>query len=147
MARKYQFPSTLSLSVEQSKYERWLQWRAVAHVKRDRLRGNRSATVAEYKAAIHSAVVRSNGSDPYTGEKLDWSLIGSYRNELATQGGRDYKARFALLPSVDHVSDGLGPADFQICSWRANDAKSDLSYAEFVTLCRKVVERANEGPG
>jgi hypothetical protein len=147
MARKYQFPPTLGSTVDQSKYERWLHWRAVAHVKRDRRKGNRAATVREYKAAIHSAVVRSDGQDPYTQERLDWSLIGTYTNEEARRGSRKYKARFALLPSVDHVRDGLGPANFMICSWRANDAKSDLSYADFVALCRKVVETADHRRG
>jgi hypothetical protein len=143
MARRYQFPQRLDASVKQSKYDRWLHWRAVAHVKRDRRKGNRTATVQSYKEAIHSAVVGSDGRDPYSGEKLDWSLIGTYTNEGAKHGGREYKARFALLPSVDHVRDGLGPADFMICSWRANDAKSDLSYADFVALCRKVVQKAD----
>ena len=144
MARKYQFPSSLSSKVEQSKYERWLHWRAVAHVKRDRLRGNQTATVERYKLAIHKAVLESDGQDPYTGESLDWSLIGTYRNEEAELEGRRYKARFALLPSVDHTGDGLGPADFVICGWRTNDAKSDLSFAEFVALCRKVVGKEDQ---
>jgi hypothetical protein len=30
-----------------------------------------------------------------------------------------------------------------ICSWRTNDAKSDLTRDEFVELCRKVIARAN----
>jgi hypothetical protein len=60
------------------------------------------------------------------------------------RGGREYKARFALLPSVDHVADGTGPADFRMCAWRTNDAKSDLSYQEFLDLCRKVVTAANK---
>jgi hypothetical protein len=141
--RRYQFPASLAVGIDQRKYERWLHWRAVAHVKRDRLRGNREANVAEYKQAIHSAVIASDGLDPYTGETLDWSLIGTYDNVAAERGGQVYKARFALMPSVDHVTDGLGPANFKICSWRSNDSKSDLSYRDFVELCRKVVEKAD----
>ena len=41
---------------------------------------------------------------------------------------------------MDHVGDGLGDADFKICAWRTNDAKNDLTYSEFVALCRRVVE-------
>jgi len=48
-----------------------------------------------------------------------------------------------MLPSVDHIGDGKGPADFKICAWRTNDAKNDLSYDEFLELCRKVIAAAN----
>jgi hypothetical protein len=44
------------------------------------------------------------------------------------------------LPTVDHVNDGLGPADFRICAWRTNDAKNDQSLDEFVALCRRVID-------
>jgi hypothetical protein len=53
-----------------------------------------------------------------------------------TQWG-SHKARFATLPTVDHVGDGLGPADFEICGWRTNDGKCDLSRADFVDLCHR----------
>ena len=46
------------------------------------------------------------------------------------------------MPTVDHVGDGLGEAEFKICAWRTNDAKSDLSYPEFIELCCKVAEHA-----
>src|SRR5467141_3173963 len=52
---------------------------------------------------------------------------------------RIYKARFALLPTVDHLGDGKGPADFKICGWRTNDAKGDLLLEDFVALCSRVV--------
>ncbi|HLJ88537.1 MAG TPA: hypothetical protein VKZ53_17080 [Candidatus Angelobacter sp.] len=89
--------------------------------------------------AIHRAVQCCGGHDCYTGEQLDWSLLCKYSNEESRAQGRHYKAKFALLPSVDHVGDGLGEADFKICAWRTNDAKNDLSYNDFVTLCRNVV--------
>lgn len=90
--------------------------------------------------AIHNAVCASGGRDAYTGEELDWKLLSTYDNEASRDGGRKYKATFALLPTVDHVADGLGPADFKICGWRTNDAKHDLSLEEFLTLCQKVVD-------
>ena len=49
-----------------------------------------------------------------------------------------------MLPSVDHVGDGKGAANFKICAWRTNDAKNDLSYEEFLELCRKVIAAANK---
>ena len=120
-------------------YVRWLQRKAMAHVKRDRKRGNESASVSEYKRAIHKAVCASQGKDDYTNEELDWSLISKYDNDESKQGRRSYKARFALLPTVDHVGDGTGRADFKICAWRTNDAKGDLALDEFVALCARVL--------
>ena len=137
--RKYERPHFLPTSVTQANYEKWLRGRATAHVRRDKKRGNVTATIEAYKSAIHDAVVRSEGRDHYTDESLDWSLLGSYSNEESTANGRHYKAGLALLPSIDHVGDGLGEADFKICAWRTNDAKHDLTHDDFVALCRRVV--------
>jgi hypothetical protein len=139
--RKYQLPDFLSaIPLTQAGYQRWLRGRAVAHVKRDKKRGNTTATIETYKIAIHEAVIRSVGLDHYTGEPLSWSLVGQYSNVESKAEGRHYKASLALLPSVDHDGDGLGEANFKICAWRTNDAKHDLTHREFVDLCRRVVE-------
>jgi hypothetical protein len=92
-----------------------------------------------YKQAIHRAVDRSGGQDFYTGFPLRWDQISKYNNKDAKERRREYKKEFGDLPTVDHVADGLGPADFEICSWRVNDAKNDLSLAEFLELCRVVL--------
>lgn len=141
--KKYHLPEFLRGVVTQLQYEKWLYRKAMAHVRRDRKRGNTSATNAEYKVAIHKAIQECKGVDVYTGEELDWTLLSKYDNEESKNGGREYKKRFALLPSVDHVGDGTGPAVFRICAWRTNDAKNDLSYDEFVKLCQKVINAAN----
>lgn len=142
--RKYQLPEFLAQTVDQKTYECWLYRKAITHVRRDRRRGNKTATNEKYKIAIHSAVCESSGKDAYTKEKLDWLLLSKYDNEQSKKHGRQYKKQFALLPSVDHVGDGKGPADFKICAWRTNDAKNDLSYEEFLDLCRKVIVAANK---
>jgi len=116
----------------------------MSHVRRDRERGNEEATTEEYKIAIHQAVKESRGKDAYTDEDLEWHLLSKYDNKESKKQGRQYKKLFALLPSVDHVGDGKGKAEFKICSWRTNDAKNDLSYEEFVGLCKKVLETANK---
>ncbi|MEX2141650.1 MAG: hypothetical protein WD894_20460 [Pirellulales bacterium] len=51
--------------------------------------------------------------------------------------------RFQMPRTVDHVADGLGPADFVICSWRVNDAKNDLDRAEFLEVCRAVLAHSD----
>lgn len=140
MLKRYQLPSFLLGQVTQEVYERWLRRKAQAHVKRDRRRGNDIAIGEVYRIAIHTAILESNGRDAYTGEELDWSLISKYDNDESQKNGRHYKHGFALLPTVDHVGDGLGPADFKICSWRTNDAKNDLETSEFLALCQTVLE-------
>jgi hypothetical protein len=135
--RKYQVP--IALGILQLKYERWLSRKAVAHVRRDKRRGNVSAVTEAYKIAIHKAVLASNGEDFYTGECLDWTLISKYDNASSMAGRRKYKSSFALLPTVDHLGDGTGSPEFVICGWRTNDAKNDLNYEQFLELCDKVV--------
>lgn len=137
--RLFELPSFLENVVTHNAYVRWLQRKAAAHIRRDRKRGNRSSSLSEYKRAIHEAVCISEGKDSYTGEQLDWHLISTYSNNESKQGRREYKARFALLPTIDHVGDGTGKADFKICSWRTNDAKGDLPLDEFVALCERVL--------
>lgn len=132
-------PGFLDGLVSREAYVRWLQRKAAAHVKRDKKRGNLHATISDYKRAIHLAVCRSDGKDAYTGEPLHWGLISKYNNDESKQGRRGYKAKFALLPTVDHLGDGTGPADFAICGWRTNDAKGDLTLEEFLALCQRVV--------
>lgn len=139
MPRKHTLPPFLAGKVTAEAYERWLNRKALAHVKRDRLRG-RPCTRTAYKEAIHAAVLGSDGNDHYTGEPLDWSLISTYTNEDSQAGRHAYKLGFALLPTVDHLSASATEASFKICAWRTNDAKHDLSVPDFVALCRRVLE-------
>jgi hypothetical protein len=138
--RKYGLPEFLSGVVTQAHYQRWLHRKAMAHVKRDRNRGIENATNEEYKLAIHRAVGESQGKDAYTDEPLDWTLLSTYDNDESKTQKTAYKKRFALLPSVDHFGNPGSQIEFKICAWRTNDAKSDLSYQEFVELCKKVLE-------
>ena len=140
MSRKYQRPAFLESIVDQKTYDKWLQRKSQTHYRRDKKRGNTTATGAVYKMAIHQAVISCQGRDAYTREKLDWHLLSTYSNKESQSRGRLYKKEYALLPSVDHVGDGLGEADFKICSWRTNDSKSDMTMEEFISLCRKIIE-------
>lgn len=136
---QYQFPLCLTGQCEPSVYGRWLGRKAVAHRKRDRKRGNAAATIEAYKIAIHTAVELSGGRDAYTGRALRWDLISTYDNEQSKAGKRAYKQSFGDWPSVDHVGDGLGAPHFQICVWRTNDAKNDLSYEDVIALRRHII--------
>lgn len=138
--RKFERPKFLRGVLSREAYERWLHRKASAHVRRDRKRGNGICTGSGYRAAIHKAVVNSKGRDAYTRERLDWGLVSKYDNKASKSGGRAYKHAFALLPTVDHIGDGLDSGDFVICSWRTNDAKNDLPLREFLEVCKRVLE-------
>jgi hypothetical protein len=140
MPKKYELPTFLIDIVTQDVYERWLRRKAQAHVRRDRQRGNATATGEANRTAIHAAVLESGGRDFYTGEELKWSLISQYDNDASKKDKRRYKCGFALLPTIDHVGDGMGLADFKICNWRTNDAKNDLDLHAFLILCQAVLE-------
>ncbi len=142
MPRKHSMPPFLEDVIKPEAYERWLERKAAAHVKRDRKRAQSDVTPSLYKEAIHAAVTLSEGHDAYTGELLDWKLISTYNNEDSRAGKHSYKSSFALLPTVDHISAGATEASFRICSWRTNDAKSDLSFEGFIELCQKVLTHA-----
>ena len=140
---KYQLPPFLEGKVDRKVYVRWLGAKAQAHVFRDRKRWNRWIGTSEYKRAIHSAVLRSQGRDYYTNKRLDWSLLSKYDNTKSRAGGSAYKKKFALLPTVDHVAPEERNSNFEICSWRTNDCKNDLSLAELKAFCRKVLAKSS----
>jgi hypothetical protein len=139
--QRYELPDFLVGRVTKENYVRWLHLKAMAHVKRDRLRRSEAITNTGYKRQIHAAVYASAGLDWYTGEPLDWEKISTYNNEASKAGRSIYKAAFALLPTVDHVIRVDGAYDFVICGWRTNDAKNDLSLNEFLKLCRLIIAR------
>jgi len=66
MPKKHTMPPFLEGTITADAYERWLLRKARAHVKRDRGRGHK-CTGAQYREAIHAAVILSEGKDAYTG--------------------------------------------------------------------------------
>jgi hypothetical protein len=139
MLKKYPLPPFLTGIITQEAYVRWLSRRSIAHIRRDKKRGNTTAINEAYKKAIHLASVNSMGLDEYTGETLHWHLVSKYNNNESNKHRRKYKSLFSFLPTVDHVDDGLGEPNFKICGWRTNDAKADLTHAELVEFCRRVL--------
>jgi hypothetical protein len=138
-ACRYEVPECIKDQCSQAKYSKWLRAKASAHVRRDRKRFERSCIVAEYKRAIHEAVTKGGDLDHYSGEKLDWTLVSTFNNAAAVEGRVKYKKTFALLPTLDHTEDENGQPKFVICSWRVNDMKSDMSKAEFIEVCERVL--------
>src|SRR5688500_11867567 len=106
----YKLPKFLNGVCAPKAYRHWLARKAKSHVRRDQNRGNHTASIEEYKQAIHRAVGRGGDRDAYTGHQLRWDLISQYNNDEAKKRGRGYKKEFGDLPTVDHVADGLGAA-------------------------------------
>jgi len=136
--KKYTFPKCLTGLCEPEIFERWLERKTLAHVKRDRRKGLVSKRES-YKSAIYNAVIESNGLDAYTGKAMRWDLISKWDNDASKQGGREYKKKFGDLPTLDHVYDNSRKSIFKICSWRVNDCKNDLSLKELLSLCNDVL--------
>ena len=140
MSEKSHYPVPADLGIEHDKYIRWLRHKARTHLIRDRKRFHGlDLTGEKYRIDIHNAVCDHGTHDFYTGEALDWSLVSTYDNDESKAGKTAYKLGFALLPTVDHVFEPDGSWRFVICAWRTNDAKNDMSHAEFVALCQRVV--------
>lgn len=140
MAIKYEQPPFLGNTVvTRQAYVRWLHRKARTHARRDSKRWGCTIRVSCYKEAIHQAVLESKGRDFYTHEELDWSLISKYDNRESQSEGAKYKKGLALLPTVDHMNPESREADFRICGWRTNDCKNDLTVAELLTFCKKLL--------
>jgi hypothetical protein len=118
-------------------YPSWVQRKAVTLCKRDQKRGG-TGNVQHYRLAIHDAVLASDGRDHWTGEALDWHLIGTYDNRDSAAGTSEHKKQFAMVPTIDHLTDEPEP-NFVICAWRTKDAKHDMSPKELLTFCRAVI--------
>ena len=121
-------------------YPGWVQRKAVTHCKRDQKRGG-SGNVQQYRLAIHAAVLASGGRDHWTGEPLDWHLIGTYDSRDPAAGTAEHRKRFAMLPSLGYRTNQPSP-DFVVCAWRTNDAKHDMTPAELLAFCRAVIDHS-----
>jgi len=58
--------------------------------------------------AFHTAVIESEGVDFYTGERLAWEQISTYRNEESKKRGREYIAMPFRVSSETRRSAKLG---------------------------------------
>lgn len=138
---KYELPGQIKLQCDEETYNRWLYRRAASLRKRDEKHSvSNLKTLKEYRDNIHKAVLNADGVDAYTGEHMNWSLIGTYENSRASEEGKAYKKQFAAMPTVDHDYDENGSFQFRICSWRTNDCKNDLSVEELIIFCRKILQ-------
>ena len=139
MEIKYELPRFLEGTLTREDYTDWLDLKAGSHFERDRERFGTQLerSRANYKEDIHDAARSSEGKDFYTGEQLDWSLIGTYNNEEAQRKGGEYRKELALLPTVDHEDPASPDTELRICGMQTNDWKSVLTVGELEDQCKK----------
>ena len=145
MPIKYELPQFLERTkLERDEYARWLHRKARSHSRRDSERWKKKVLPSHYKLAIHEAVLSSEGRDFYTGEQLEWSLIGEYDNDKAEREGIKYRRDLALLPTVDHEDPGAQEPVFRICGMQTNDCKSNLTVAELKGFCERFLKAQDD---
>ena len=106
-------------------------------------KGNRPCvkgqTCAGYKMEIHRTFLANGPLDPYTGDPMDFALIGVLDPGLARKDGRVFMKKFGKMPTIDHIDPDATDLKFEVCSLLVNECKNDLNADEFVGLCNKVV--------
>ena len=129
-------------------YHKWLNTRAKQEYKRD-VKIKRPCAMhgskALYKQAIHDAACAGDGTDPFTGDKLQWDRIDTWAS-AAPKNGVNPEKDFSLLPTVDHIDPDADAIGFEICSWLVNDSKGQLSALEYVDYCGRVVAHVSVVP-
>jgi len=138
---KYHLPEFLQGRITEPMYDKWLNAKANTLRQRD-LKNKRAFAVANskamYKEKIHAAVVANGQYDPYTKDALQWELISTWDAKKAKNGLDNYRDKFLLMPTVDHVDPEGQTLEFEIVSWLINDCKSGLNPTQFVDLCKKI---------
>jgi hypothetical protein len=140
----YFLPPFLEGICTEAVYRKWLHARAHQLYMRDRNQGRPYALAASnalYQHVIHSAACAAGLLDPYTGERMRWDLISTWKSTKGKDFSDAYDKEYYLLPTVDHVDPFGDKLEFEICSWRINACKSGLTPEEFVEVCKKVTER------
>jgi hypothetical protein len=130
-------PPSLAGKITKSAYSLWFGTKVTDLLAMDRLRNRPYAKPGAgdlYEQKLEEALAVNALIDPFTGDSLDWSLVGKWS---APPNGDKEKA-FDLLPTVDHKDPYSPVLEFEICSWLINRCKSCLTPEEFVALCAKI---------
>jgi hypothetical protein len=146
IAPVYYPPPYMKDQITDSWYRRWIARKGKYIIAQDRERKRpcvKGATAQRYKQLIHTEVLERGHYDPFTGESLRWDLVCQWDDTKAKTQDKAFFETFALLPSVDHIDPYAQEIAFEICSWRINRCKNNLTAQEFVALCRKIVVYRN----
>ena len=126
-------------------FSKWLNAKATQLRNRDKKRFRRLNWQIRdknwYKCEIESAFGKcDDGKDYYSGELLNWDLLGRY--------GTDYEYNVEIkrkVPSFNHVFEDNNTGTFHlvICSWLVNDMISDQRIEDVIFLCQKIKTHRN----
>jgi len=147
MPLKYERPSFLIGKISQATYNHWVRSKSKTHFGRDKKRGNTAISNEKYKMAIHLAVSQSSATINTRVKHSIGLWSGNTTTKKLKREAENIKLPLLFLPTIDHCDDGLGSANFKLCSYRTNDAKHDSSYSDFVDLCRRVIAHAELADG
>lgn len=139
---KYPLPAYLKGVQTPYVYSHWVVGKSATVYRRDCRRKRPYAlksSQGEYGDAIHEAMIAGNGIDPFTGDRLRFELIDKY-DPVKARGDIIYEKSFDLIPTVDHIDPEADVLALEICSQRMNLCKSEQNPAEFLEMCRKIVE-------
>lgn len=128
--------------ISDCEYAAWLEKQTNQIWNREAQKRKRAfATRQALKLALHQAASESTGYDPYSGARFFVKHIrkGWVDNQAHLKGNRHYRTLRRCMPSFDHVN-GLGKKAYELCTRETNSAKSFMSPAQFLDLCRRVTE-------
>jgi hypothetical protein len=143
---KYPLPAFLKGVQTPRAYSHWVVGKSADVYRRDCMRKRPFAlnsSQGEYGNEIHEAVIEGNGIDPFTGDSLRYDLIDKY-DPVKARGDIAYEKSFDLLPAVDHIDPEAEVLALEICSQRMNLCKSEQNPAEFLGMCRTIVEHCGK---
>lgn len=145
--KEYPAPDWLRVrQVTDAEYASWLNGQTSSIWKRERRSGKRAhATPSDLKQALHKAAHKSDGHDPYTGNRLfvDHLRAGWTDPQASLNGNRHHLTLRRCMPSFDHVR-GVGRSKYELCTRETNAAKSFMSPAQFIDLCGRVTSHQHQ---
>lgn len=134
--------------ITEADYARWLDKQTRSVWNREVARGKTvHSTRRNLKQALHRAAHESDGSDPYSGARFYVKHFDSGWEDKQAHllGNRHHLTLRRNMPSFDHVK-GLGCSTYQLCTRETNSAKSYMSPAQFIGLCRRVARHCGPAP-
>ena len=119
-------------------YLKWLARESSRFFNNDMKHKIKSISRLEYKDAIHKAVLKNKDIDAFTGNLLNWKLLGKYDSKMAREHGRSYKVLYGDIPTATLINGGAGHTNISICAWKVDECKGELNFNEFSEICNAV---------
>jgi hypothetical protein len=140
--QKYFLPDFLSGIITEQQYIKWLG-RKARHIYYADVEAKRpcaaNSSAKQYKELINAAIHATGKIDPFTGDTMSWTLVGTWDDSKQKDPDEETVKKFGMMPTVDHVDPEGKTAGFEICSWLVNRCKANQTPDEFLALCERIV--------